>query len=235
MTTCTGGWEKQKTKFGANYITNDFLGGKQTKRRYPLSTNYCSTHGYDIKPDRHSGNCTNRGEFHNELATINNMLGGYIRNCFHHAGWTPPWWCWEVNTNKVNKNESINYIPSPRPNMSYAAAAVVNNSNNKLYELTSLLSKKKPYGHPFTAATGTFLTQQHSNTWTKLPHKQFGVLCANNTTMNKRQPDSSICCQISLSLYSKGMHSMKWTNHLYWYQSYAMQDARYYLVNIKYN
>ena len=67
--------------------------------------------------------------------------------------------------------------------MSYAAA-VVNNSNNKLYELISLLSKKKPHGHRDTAVTGTFLAQQHSNIGTKLPHEQFGVLCANNTTMN---------------------------------------------------
>ena len=61
--------------------------------------------------------------------------------------------------------------------MSYAAA-VVNNSNSKLYELASLLSKKKPHGHPDTAATGTFLAKKYSNIGTKLPHEQFGVLCA---------------------------------------------------------
>ena len=82
-----------------------------------------------------------------------------------------------------NKNELINYIPPSRPKISYAAA-VVNNSNNKLYELTTLLNKSKPYGHPDTAATGTFLAQQHSNIGETLPHNQFGVLCANNTTMN---------------------------------------------------
>ena len=84
--------------------------------------------------------------------------------------------------NKNNKKELINYIPSPCPK-SYAAV-VVNNSNSKLYELASLLSRKKPHGHPDTAATGTFLAQKHSNIGTKIQHDQFEVLCANNTTMN---------------------------------------------------
>ena len=84
--------------------------------------------------------------------------------------------------NKNNKNELINYIPSPRPK-SYAAA-VVNNSNSKLYKLTSPLGKTKLHGHPDTAATGIFLAQKHSNIGTKIQHEQFGVLCANNTTMN---------------------------------------------------
>ena len=74
------------SKFGANYIPNDKANGERTKRQYIISTSYCSTHGYDIKPDHHSGNCTNRGEFHNELATIENMLGGVTTNCFHHVG-----------------------------------------------------------------------------------------------------------------------------------------------------
>ena len=82
-----------------------------------------------------------------------------------------------------NKNELISNIPSPQTSMAYAAA-VVSNSNNKLYELTSLLSQKKSQCHPDTAATGTFLAQKNSSLGTKLPHKQFGVLCANNTTMN---------------------------------------------------
>ena len=86
----TGGGNKQKTRFGTNYIPNDKGGGERTLRRYPNLTSYCSTHGYDIKPNQHSGNCTNRGKFHNELATIDNMLGGCIKNCFHHVGWTPP-------------------------------------------------------------------------------------------------------------------------------------------------
>lgn len=86
----TGGGNKQKTKFGTNYIPNDKGDGERTRRRYPDSTSYCSTHGYDIKPNHHSGNCTDRGDKHNELATIDNMLGGCIKNCFHHAGWTKP-------------------------------------------------------------------------------------------------------------------------------------------------
>ena len=67
--------------------------------------------------------------------------------------------------------------------MSYADA-VARNSNNKLYELTSQLSKKKLQGHPDTVATGTFLAQKHSRLGTELPHEQFGVICANNDTMN---------------------------------------------------
>ena len=86
----TGGREKQKTKFGSNYIPNDKPVEERTLHRYPNSISYCSTHGYDIKPDHHSGNCTDWGEFHNELATIDNTLGGCNKNCSHHAGWTPP-------------------------------------------------------------------------------------------------------------------------------------------------
>ena len=68
--------------------------------------------------------------------------------------------------------------------MSYAAAAVVNISNSKLYKLASFLSKKKFHGHPDTAAMGTLLAKKHSNIGTKLPHEQFGVICTDNTTMN---------------------------------------------------
>ena len=70
--------------------------------------------------------------------------------------------------------------------MSYAAA-VTSNSNSTLIDLTMRLqplTTNIPQGHPDTAATGTFLAQQHSNIGEKLPHDQFGVLCANNTTMN---------------------------------------------------
>ena len=85
----TGGRKKHKSKLGANYIPNDKPNGERTLRQYPNLTNYYSTHGYNIKPDHHSGNCPNRGEFHNELATIEDMLGGVTTNCFHHAGWKP--------------------------------------------------------------------------------------------------------------------------------------------------
>ena len=70
--------------------------------------------------------------------------------------------------------------------MSYAAA-VTSNSNSTLKDLTMQLQSLKkaiPQGHPDTAATGTFLAQKHSKLGTALSYKKFGVLCANNTTMN---------------------------------------------------
>ena len=70
--------------------------------------------------------------------------------------------------------------------MSYAAA-VTSNSNSKLKDLTMRLqplTKNIPQGHPDTAATGTFLAQKHSTLGTPINHEQFGILCANNTTMN---------------------------------------------------
>ena len=62
------GREKKMSRFEDKYIPNDKANGERTKQRYSNSTSYCSTHGYDIngyniKPDHHSGNCTNRGEF----------------------------------------------------------------------------------------------------------------------------------------------------------------------------
>ena len=41
---------KKKNKFGTNYIQNDLPNGEQSKQRYPDSTNYCPSCGYDIKP-----------------------------------------------------------------------------------------------------------------------------------------------------------------------------------------
>ena len=76
--------EKKKRKFGPNYIENDLPNDERTKRRYPNCTNYCYSHGYDISPDHHSGNCKKRKANHNEVATITNMLGGVTTNCFHH-------------------------------------------------------------------------------------------------------------------------------------------------------
>ena len=70
--------------------------------------------------------------------------------------------------------------------MSYAAA-VTGNSNSTLNALTTTLqplANSRPQGHPDTAATGTFLAQKHSTLGTTMHHEQFGVLCANNTTMN---------------------------------------------------
>ena len=70
--------------------------------------------------------------------------------------------------------------------MSYAAA-VTSNSNNILKDLTTRLqplTKDIPQGHSDTVAIGTFLAQKHSTLGTTIHHEQFGVLCANNTTMN---------------------------------------------------
>ena len=44
--------------------------------------------------------------------------------------------------------------------------------------------KAIPQGHPDTAATGIFLAKQYKKLGTELLHKQMGILCANNTTMN---------------------------------------------------
>ena len=96
-----------------------------------------------------------------------------------------------MNSEKLSKNKSKNeltkYIPSSSTKNTSYAAAVTNNSNSTLKELTMQLqprTKEIPQGHPDTAATGTFLAQKHSKLGTTLPHDQFGVLCANNTTMN---------------------------------------------------
>ena len=78
---CVSGKEKKMSKFRANYIENNLANEERTKRRYPNSTSYCSLHRHDIKPNRHSGNCTNRCDAHNELATIN-MLGDVTTKCF---------------------------------------------------------------------------------------------------------------------------------------------------------
>ncbi|OEU09765.1 hypothetical protein FRACYDRAFT_248024 [Fragilariopsis cylindrus CCMP1102] len=78
------GKERKKKKFGVNFIENDLPNAERSKRRYPNSTNYCSSHGYDISPDHDSSNCKKRNANHNEAATITNMLGGVTTNCFHH-------------------------------------------------------------------------------------------------------------------------------------------------------
>ena len=47
--------EKKKNKFETNYIPNDLRGGQRSKRRYPESTSYCPSCGYDIKPSHTPG------------------------------------------------------------------------------------------------------------------------------------------------------------------------------------
>ena len=70
------GKEKKKNKFGTNYIPNDLGGGQRSKRRYPYSTRYCPSCGYDIKPTHTPITYTNRKQFHNEAATIDNKMVG---------------------------------------------------------------------------------------------------------------------------------------------------------------
>ena len=72
---------KKKSKFGTNYIRNDLPNGERTRRRYPDSTNYCPSCGYDIKPTHFPTNCTNRKSFHNVAATLANKMGGVTTNC----------------------------------------------------------------------------------------------------------------------------------------------------------
>ena len=72
---------KKKNKFGTNYIRNDLPNGERSKRRYPDSTSYCPSCGYDIKQTHTPTNCTNRKACHNEAATLENKLGGVTTNC----------------------------------------------------------------------------------------------------------------------------------------------------------
>ena len=72
---------KKKIKFGTNYIRNDLPNVERSKRRYPDSTSYCPSCGYDIKPTHTPTNCTNRKACHNEAATLANKLGGVTTNC----------------------------------------------------------------------------------------------------------------------------------------------------------
>ena len=75
------GKEKKKRKFGTYYIPNDLKNGQRSKCRYPDSTNYCLSCGYDIKPTHTPVTCTNQKSFHNKAATINNKMGGVSTNC----------------------------------------------------------------------------------------------------------------------------------------------------------
>ena len=79
--TATKGKEKKKRKFRTNYIPNDLGNGQRSKRRYPESTSYCPSCGYDIKPMHTPVTCTNRKKNHNGAATITNKMGGVTTNC----------------------------------------------------------------------------------------------------------------------------------------------------------
>ena len=85
-TTGTESKKKDRTKRGnySVFIPNDLGNGERSKRRYSDSTEYCPSHGYDIKPGHTPVSCTNRKDCHNELATIDSKMGGVTTNCFHH-------------------------------------------------------------------------------------------------------------------------------------------------------
>ena len=72
-------------------IRNDLGGGNRSKQQYPDSTSYCPSCGYDIKPTHTPVTCTNRKDFHNEAATIDNKMGGVSTNC--HFITSSEWWC----------------------------------------------------------------------------------------------------------------------------------------------
>ena len=72
---------KKKSKFGTHYIQNDLPNGGRSKRRYPDSTSYYPSCGYDIKPTHTPTTCTNRKACHNEAATLANKMGGVTTNC----------------------------------------------------------------------------------------------------------------------------------------------------------
>ena len=80
----TKGKEKKRSKFGTNYIPNNLGNGQQSKRRYPDSTSYCPSCGYDVKPTHMPGTCINQKTNHNEAATITNKMGGVTTN-WHFA------------------------------------------------------------------------------------------------------------------------------------------------------
>ena len=75
------GVSKQKNKFGTNYIRNDLPNGERTRRRYPDSTSYCPSCGYDIKPTHTPASCANKKAWHNNAATLENKMGGVTTNC----------------------------------------------------------------------------------------------------------------------------------------------------------
>ena len=163
------GKEKKKCKFGTNYIPKNLENGQRLKRRYPDSTSYCLSCGYDIKPTHRPGTCTNRRSFHNEAATIDNKMGEVSTNC--HFITADEWWCGKVNSkisqNKINKNDLNNYTLSLRNKKKPQSneAAVTNMLDDSMTHLSTLTSKFKeilsnktiPVGHSDSAATSMFL------------------------------------------------------------------------------
>ena len=79
----TGGKEKV-------YARNDRKGGERSVQRWPNSTIYCWSCGFDLKEDHHTkvaGGCRWKKYGHKDDATIENRMGSSTRNCFHHPNW----------------------------------------------------------------------------------------------------------------------------------------------------
>ena len=131
--------------------------------------------------------CKNQKGFHNEVATVDNQMGGFSTNC-HFIN---EWWCGKMNSNKISphkiNNDLNNYISSLHNNkkpQSYAAAvtSTLGDSITRLSTLTNkfkeLLSNKTniiPVGHPNSAATSMFLVNKHKYLGKELGHEEINV------------------------------------------------------------
>ena len=120
----TGGKEKI-------FARNDKKGGERSVRRWPNSTIYCWSCGFDLKEDHHTkvaGGCRWKKYGHKDDATIENRMGGSTRNCFHHPNWETlknNWRRWKegekykrFSNNNNSKKEVVPYIlPSCKENL----------------------------------------------------------------------------------------------------------------------
>ena len=70
------------------FYLNNMKGGERSVRRFPESTIYCWSCGFDLKPNHlDNGGCKWKRPGHKDEATIENRMGGSTRNCFHHPNW----------------------------------------------------------------------------------------------------------------------------------------------------
>jgi hypothetical protein len=81
----TGG-PKTARKGARQWTTNDndLPNGQRSKRRYPTSTAYCFSCGYDLPPKHTSKTCKWKKDGHNGETAITNKMGGSERNCFRY-------------------------------------------------------------------------------------------------------------------------------------------------------
>ena len=74
-------------KTNGKRIWNDLPNGERSVRRNPGSNIYCWSCGFDLHEDHNKGGCSWKKDGHKEEATIENLMGGSTRNCFHHPNW----------------------------------------------------------------------------------------------------------------------------------------------------